>query len=343
MNKKTAVHISIYAGIINLAGILSFFGVDSLIAVAAGIIAAIMLLNLLLQGLGSYIASSFTVKAWVKQTSSALLVIFNTFVLVCGFIYVAQDGMMFFNVHCPQSREFLSGRPGFREVMFTAENGRTYHGMMYQATDEKAPLIIYFGGNGEGSYRHMRMREIQNQWSYFAGFNYLFVDYVGYGLNGGRIHYLNMYEQSLAVFDYAAALPNVDNSRIVIMGYSLGTGSAVYLAANRPVAGLILATPFARGYDLYNNVIPIFFGPMRMLVRQKLPSEEFAPYITCPVLIIASRDDEIIPFSSSERLASLFPGYVDFMILDNVRHNDIFQAGEVFGRVQSFLEGIKIK
>ena len=290
----------------------------------------------------AYMLLNLSIKAWMKRICSVLLTALSVFALVCGFIYVAQDSMIFFNVHCRQSREFLYGRQGFREVMFTAENGRTYHGVMYQATGEKAPLVIYFGGNGEVSYRHMRIREVQNQWTYFAGFNYLFVDYEGYGLNDGRTHYLNMYEQSLAVFDYAAALPNVDSSRIVVMGYSLGTGSAVYLAANRPVAGLILATPFANGYDLYNNVLPIFFGPMRLLVRQKFPSDEFAPYVTCPVLIIASRDDEIIPFSSSKRLAGLFPGDVDFMILDNVRHNYIFQAQGVFDRVQSFLEGIDI-
>jgi hypothetical protein len=122
------------------------------------------------------------------------------------------------------------------------------------------------------------------------------------------------------------------------MGFSLGTGSVVYLAAHRPVAGAILVSPYANGYDLYNNVLPMFFGPMRALVRQKLPSDEFAPDVTCPVLIIASRRDEIVPFSSSERLALLFPGDVDFMALDSALHNDMFRAEGVFDRIRRFLE-----
>jgi pimeloyl-ACP methyl ester carboxylesterase len=169
----------------------------------------------------------------------------------------------------------------------------------------------------------------------------MFVDYEGYGLNDGRTNFLNMYEGALEIYDYAVTLPNVDSDRIVAMGFSLGTGSAVYLAANRPVAGLILATPYANGYDLYNNVLPVFVGPMKMLVRQKLPSDQHAPNVTCPVLIIASRDDEAIPFSSSTRLAKLFPGNIDFMELNNVSHNDIFRAEGVFSRVQSFLEEVK--
>ena len=271
---------------------------------------------------------------WIRRACSALLI----FMTVCILIYIMQDGMMFYNVNDQGSRKFLQGLPQYHDVMFTDQNGVTHHGMKYRASNEKKPLVIYFGGNGEVSYRNLRMHEVLNQWQYFAGYSYLFVDYRGYGLNSGRPHYLNMYEQSLAVFDYAASLQNVDSNRIVVMGYSLGTGSAVYLAANRPVAGLILIAPFANGYDLYNNVLPIFFGPMRLLVRQKFPSDKYAPHVTCPVLIIASRKDELIPFSSSQRLSKLFSGNVDFMVLNNARHNDIFQVREVFNRVQSFLK-----
>jgi len=277
----------------------------------------------------------------LRKVRTVLLTIICILVPVLGFLYLMQDRIIFYNVHCRESREALQGMQGFHEVAFTAENGKTYHGMMYQASGDKAPLVIYFGGNGEVSYQHMLMREMRDQWRYFSGYNYLFVDYEGYGLNDGRPHYSNMYEQALAVFDYAAALPNVDSSRIVIMGFSLGTGSAVYLAGNRPVAGLIIAAPFASGYDLYNNVFPIFHGPLRLMVRQKFPSYEAAPSVTSPVLIMASRSDEIIPFASSARLSEMFAGEVDFIVLEDERHNYMFDAEGIFERVQEFLESTK--
>ena len=277
-------------------------------------------------------------KVVAHKLCSGIIGTAGIFILFCVLVYFLQDSMIFYSVRDHASREFLQDRQGFYEVVFTSENGKTYHGMMYQADDKKAPLVIYFGGNGEVSYRNMRMREANNQWPYFPGYSYLFVDYEGYGLNGGRTHYLNMYEQSLAAFDYAVSLANVDSNRIVAMGFSLGTGSAVHLAANRPIAGLILAAPYANGYDLYNNVVPVFFGPLRLLVRQKLPSDEHAPFVNSPVLIIASRRDEIIPFSSSQRLSKLFSGNVEFMVLDNALHNDIFQTDGVLNRVRSFLE-----
>jgi pimeloyl-ACP methyl ester carboxylesterase len=272
-----------------------------------------------------------------KRIYLILLVLLIVLVVACVVLYAIQDGMIFYHVMDSESRNFLTDRPGFREVQFTAENGKTYHGMMYQASGELAPLVIYFGGNGEVSYRNLRNHEEQGQWRYFPGYHYLFVDYEGYGINNGKTNYLNMYEHALAVYDYAAALPGVDNKHIVAMGYSLGTGSAVHLAANRTVAGLILATPYANGYDLYNNLIPIFYGPMRLLVKQKLPSDKYAPNVTCPVLIIASRADEMIPLSSSERLSERFSGDVEFMTLNDAVHNKIFQAAGVFDKVQFFL------
>jgi pimeloyl-ACP methyl ester carboxylesterase len=76
---------------------------------------------------------------------------------------------------------------------------------------------------------------------------------------------------------------------------------------------------------------------MRLLVRQKLPSDEYAPKVICPVLIIASRSDEIVSFSTSERLSKLFSSNVEFMILDNELHNYIFQGDGVFDRIRTFL------
>jgi len=273
----------------------------------------------------------------LRRVLSVLLKLCIAFIVFCALLFVAQDSMIFHNVHDPQSREFLRDRQGFHEIEFTAEDGITRHGMMHRATDEMASLIIYFGGNGESSHRHMRGLEMQNLWRYYAGFHYLYIDYAGYGLNDGRPHYRNMQEGALAVFDFALTLPYVDADRIVAMGFSLGTGSAVYLAANRPVAGLIIVAPYANGYDLYNNVLPIFHGPMRLLVRQKFPSDQHAPGVTCPVLLIASRGDEIIPFSSSERLGAMFYGDVNFVVLDNVRHNGIFGARGVLDSIQRFL------
>jgi dienelactone hydrolase len=331
------------ACIIGVAALFALNDMGSFIPIVAGIAAAILLMNLLLRGLGHLIDHKRKVRTWIKRSCLALLVILNVIVSACGFLYSIQDVMIFRNADDPESRELLQGKPGYHEVAFTAENGKQYHGMMYQPDDKKRPLVIYFGGNGEVSYHRVHMLGEGDRWKYFAGYNYLFVDYEGYGLNDGRANYMNMYEEALAVFDYAASLPNVDDSRIVAMGFSLGTGSAVYLAANRPASGLILTAPYANGYDMYNGMMPVFHGPMKLLVKQKLPSDEYAPNVTCPTLVIASHGDEAIPFSTSEKLSKLFGGDVDFMALDEASHNNISGAEGVYDRIHAFLEEVASK
>ena len=276
-----------------------------------------------------------------KTIRTALLIpLAAVIVIAAGFcitILAIQDGFIFRNVNDPESREFLRGKPGYSEIGFTAKNGTAYHGMLFRQAEGKAPLVIYFGGNGECSYSNLRGRANSDNWKYFEGYNYLFADYEGYGINGGRADYKKNYGQALAVYDYAVTLPFVDSSNIMVMGFSLGTGSAVYLAASRPVSGLVLAAPYAEGRDLYNNFLPLFYGPVRLLVKQKLNSAGYAPNVKCPVLIFASRTDEMVPFYSSRNLAKKFPGNADFVELDNTGHNGIFRAPGVLDRIHSFL------
>ena len=335
LNKRTVLHTSLCAGITGIACLFIGAGTDSFILTAVIITVIIFALNFTLRCPEEFISKKINIKKWQKRFYLILLLVINVSVIILSLTYAVQDRIIFYNVNDPESREFLLEKPDYSEVMFTSENGKTYHGMLFKQIDGTAPLIIYFGGNGECSYQHMRLRD---QRGYYSGYNYMFIDYEGYGLNKGSPHYLNMYEQSLAVFDYASSLADTDSGRIIVMGYSLGTGCAVYLAASRPAAGLILAAPYASGYDLYNNALPVFKGPFRLLVKQKLPSDQFARRVSCPVLIIASQTDEIIPFSSSKRLSQLFSGSVDFMELDNVNHNGIFRAEGVYDRVQLFLD-----
>ena len=77
---------------------------------------------------------------------------------------------------------------------------------------------------------------------------------------------------------------------------------------------------------------------MKLLVKQKLPSYDYAPDVTCPALVIASRGDEAIPFSSSERLSKLLSGNVELITLESENHNSLFPVEGVYDRLQNFLE-----
>ena len=177
-------------------------------------------------------------------------------------------------------------------------------------------------------------------WGFFLNYNLLILDYPGYGLNDGAPNMDDIYKESLLAYDHAAGLPYVDDNGIIAGGVSLGTGPAVYLAANRDVKGLFLLAPFANGYDLCNNVLPVFHGPLRLLVRNRLMSEQYAPLVSAPVLIVASRNDETVPFSSSERLKAYFIAEPEFVALSGLGHNSILSDGTTLDSIKEFLQSL---
>ncbi len=284
----------------------------------------------------------------------------TVFLLLCslvGLVLIIQDDIAFQKHYDEENHLYLQGKPGFNEVQFKAENGKTYHGMLHKPVvrndddidksaveqNGKSPLLIYFCGNGQTSYSYMRKNEESDFWSNYSNYQVLCLDYEGYGLTAGSPHYLNIYEEALAVYDYAKSLPDVDERNIVVMGYSLGTGPSVYLAANRPVAGLVLLAPYATGADIYNAMLPIFVGPAVGLVKQKFPSLDYAPQVTCDTLVIASHDDEAVPFLSSKRLVSSFKTSVELVELSGVNHNKIYSVDKTKRSLLDFLEQIAVK
>ncbi|MCL2602677.1 MAG: hypothetical protein FWD91_07695, partial [Treponema sp.] len=231
-------------------------------------------------------------------------------------ILFLQDFLMFHPGHDEQSWAYLTAQAEFHAVEFLS-NGNTRHGLLRHGAQEEGPLIIFFYGNAMNAAGTMRAMERIGIWPYFLDFNLLVVDYAGYGPGrmgvrrrmqpaGMRPSARNLYADALATFDFARTLPGV--SQIIVGAYSIGTAPAVYLAAHRETAGLFLLSPFANVYDLFNNVLPIFHGPLRLLVRHKFYSDRYAQAVTVPALLVASRSDEVIPFASSQRLNDRFGG-----------------------------------
>ena len=264
-----------------------------------------------------------------KITAVALIVIF-----------FAQNAVMFHPNHDPRSWEYLVTQPGFEAVEFTS-SGRTRHGILRRsASAELSPLILFFYGNADNAARTMRAMDTVGIWPYFLDYHCLVVDYPGYGPGRGRRPSArSIYELALAAFDHAKTLPGV--SRIIVGGYSIGTGPAVYVAAHREAGGLFLLAPFANGYDLYNSVLPIFHGPLRLLVRNPFPSDQYAKTITLPVLLVASQHDEVIPFASPDRLNSSFGGETTFIALSGVGHTGIMFNRTTLESLRAYLRTIQ--
>ena len=305
---------------------------EILIAVAL-LIALIVLLRI-----GAKMLKKSRLKPGAIRALAGVLSAVEVIALIYGAFWFLQDSQLFHPGHDPHSWEELAARPEFEAVEFTAGK-QTWHGMLrHGASEEPSPLIIFFYGNGQTASQAMRQMDAAGMWGYWGGYSCLVMDYAGYGLNEGRPSAKNMCGEALAAYDYAMALPGV--SRVIVGGYSIGTGPAAYLAAHRAVAGLFLLAPYANSYDLYSSVLPIFYGPMRLFVRHRFRSDKCAGETRIPALVVASRDDEIVPFASSKKLVGCFGGECTFIPLNGVGHGSILFDRTALESVKAYLDAL---
>lgn len=183
------------------------------------------------------------------------------------------------------------------------------------------PTLIFFYGNG------MSMADCMGEFRKFRklGANVLIPDFAGYGMSGGKPSEQSFYATADACWGHLVTRPDVDPTKIVPAGWSIGAGVAVELASRKPVAGLVTFSAFTSMPDMGRQLLP--WLPTSLLLKHRFENEQKLRQIDVPALIIHGRDDRIIPFRMSERLAAAAKGSVTTLWVDT-DHNDLFDLGQ---------------
>jgi hypothetical protein len=187
--------------------------------------------------------------------------------------------------------------------------------------------LIYFGGNAEDVAGNIEAFSVA-----FPDRSLFLVNYRGYGGSSGRPAEAALFADALSIFDHVRA----ENSEIAVMGRSLGSGVAVFVASERPVQQLVLVTAF----DSLVNVAREYFRwlPVGWLMRDRYESASRASAVSAPVLVVVAGEDEIIPRARSEALVAAFaPGQVQVVVVPDVGHNTLDLSPAYLGAVRGFL------
>lgn len=180
--------------------------------------------------------------------------------------------------------------------------------------NQRQQAIIYFGGNAEAVALNMPAFNAA-----FPAHDLYFVHYRGYGQSSGQPTQDALFADALAVFDYVKQQPY---RRITVIGRSLGSGVATYLASQRPVSELSLVTPYNSLLELAQQHYPVY--PAQWLLKDKYESWRYAEDVTVPVNIVVAENDRVIPRHSSLALRDHFPPHqVTWHELAGTGHNDI--------------------
>ena len=273
----------------------------------------------------------------VMKICGIMLLIF--FLLLVLEVFIMQKRAFFHPWHDETSYNELKLIEDVEEIKID-NDGKVISGWLkYNVEDEVAPLVIFCGGNAQNSSNTCLNYKIADRYKYFEGYNVLMFDYPEYGLSDGKISDKTMLDSVLKVYDYAKNLECVDNENIVVLGYSIGTGAATYLASQRDVSGLILVAPYDDTLSLYNDFLDIFHGPLKLLARYRLESMEYAKSVKVSPLIFTSYSDEIIDYNFSVNLSKHFRSLEELVILDEgVTHNYYFIQDVVLNKVHQYLQ-----
>ena len=185
------------------------------------------------------------------------------------------------------------------------------------------PTVLVFNGNaGNRAHRALLAEALQRR-----GLQVLLFDYRGYAGNQGTPSERGLAADSRAAHAFLAARPDVDPSRLVYFGESLGAAVAVDLAVEHPPAALVLRSPFTSMADVGQYHYP--FLPVRALVRDRFASIDRIDRIDVPLLVIAGERDAIVPARQSRRLYEAAAGPKELVMLPDADHNDLeLMAGE---------------
>ena len=155
------------------------------------------------------------------------------------------------------------------------------------------------------------------------GLNTLVFDYRGFGASQGAPDEQGTYLDADAAWSYLVETRGIDPQKIVVYGRSLGGPIAARLARGLTPRGLVLQATFTSIPDLGQELYPLF--PAGVLARYHYNTLEYLSRVICPVLVVHSREDDLIPFAHGERLYQAAPKPKDFLEIAG-GHGDGFAA-----------------
>ncbi len=226
------------------------------------------------------------------------------YLCICAWMYFRQRHFLYF----PQET-----RVDARNTDFVVEHdGITLRGWSVNPGRDNA--VLYFGGNAE---RIEQMRDEFLKW--IPGTSVYLLPYRGYGANEGEPSEKALFADALALYDEVRNRHQAKS--ISVIGRSLGSAIASYVASKRSVTKLVLITPFDRGVSLALAHYP--WLPVSLLMKDRYESTAYLHDYRGPTLVVRAGRDEVIPAANTNRLIAALPTPPQVLDLPEATHSTV--------------------
>ncbi|MEM1358089.1 MAG: alpha/beta fold hydrolase [Bacteroidota bacterium] len=259
---------------------------------------------------------------WIKR----LLYFFGGgYLLLCGFLFFAQDALIFHPTALSPEHKYGNHEEEWIEL----SDGVRLNALRLRSSPSKG-IILYLhgnvGSNGRSLYQTRAIADL--------GYDLFLVDYRGFGKSTGEIKEEEAMTNDLQVV-YDRLKQDYAEEDIIVLGYSLGSGPASYLAAKNSPKAAVLVAPYRSLLAMKNEFFWMFPD---WLMKYRLDNATHLAQASCPVVLLHGTADELIPFSMSTELATLDPGRIKLVKLPNVSHRGAIMNPRVAAEVRKLVE-----
>ncbi len=247
-----------------------------------------------------------------KAALRVLVAIVVGYVAIVAILWFFQDRFLY---PAPQVTAPLT--PGYELVQLSTEDGLELRAF-YRPAAQGLPTAIYFHGNG-GT---LSAASISNAGLAEAGIGVLMVEYRGYGGNPGEPSERGFYLDGEAAMQWLAAR-RIPADQTVIVGNSIGSGTATEMALRYQPAALVLIAPFTSAPDVAKERLG--WLPVDLLMRDRFDNQAKIDDLEIPILVQHGTRDNVVPYAHGQSLAETAPS-AQFMSFDGSGHGLSFEA-----------------
>ena len=249
-----------------------------------------------------------------------VIIIVVAYVVFTSFLFVSQAHYVYYPERVLSSSPSSIGLD-FESISFETRDGVKLSGWFIPRENARGVILFCHGNAGNISHRLESIQIFHR-----LGLDILIFDYRGYGQSEGKPSEQGTYQDAEAAWRYLIEERQVDPNEIIVFGRSLGGAVASWLAQSHTPRALILESAFTSLRDIAARLYP--YLPVRLLLRFEYNTAEYLGRVNCPVLIVHSREDEIMPFSHGRRLFEVANEPKRFLELTGTHNEGFLTSGK---------------
>ena len=247
----------------------------------------------------------------MKVLFKILKIVVGLYIVIVGLLYFFQEKLIFFPEKLVKNYKFEFGQK-FEEQNIKTSDGKLLNGLLFKS-DSSRGLIFYLHGNAGSLSSWGKVAKIYTDLNY----DVFIIDYRGYGKSEGQISgETQIFEDNQIAYNELKKYYNED--KIIVLGYSIGTGLAAKLASTNKPKLLILQAPYYNLTDMMKHsysFVPTF------ILKYKFATNEYLKNCKMPVVIFHGDQDFVIYYGSSLKLKEEFKRGDTLITLNEQGHN----------------------